>query len=167
MRDCCSTSQRSLGRRSTDSRWRIKGKMHTAHTSALPFKDNFLGNQVLIWAFTLAYTSVHTPRIRTGPSLKWKGSGRVSQTRPGTEPQTFTFVKIELGSCYSFVSKNCIFPCLYVQEAGHKDSDDIDEHRNLCCKRASKRNTPKGWIYPLIPKPSEKGLESEDIGKKR
>ena len=63
--------------------------MYTAHTSALPFKDNLLGSQISTWAFTLDCTSDqfrsswrsgpnHTPRMWTGPSLQRKGPGRVS-----------------------------------------------------------------------------------------
>ena len=61
--------------------------MYTAHTSALPFKDNCLQNQAPTWASTLARTSNqfrsswrsgpnHTPRMRTAPSIQQKGPGR-------------------------------------------------------------------------------------------
>ena len=63
--------------------------MYTAHPSALLSKDNLFRSQVPTRAFTLACTSDqfrsscrsgpnHTPRMRTGPSLQRKGSGRVS-----------------------------------------------------------------------------------------
>ena len=61
--------------------------MYTAHTSALPFKDNRLRSQATNRASTLARTSNqfrsswrpgpnHTPRMQTGPSLQRKGPGR-------------------------------------------------------------------------------------------
>ena len=60
-----------------------QGKMYTAHTSALTFKDHRLRNQAPTWASILARTSDqfrsrwrsapnHTPRMRTGPSLQRK-----------------------------------------------------------------------------------------------
>ena len=57
-------------------------------------------------------------------------------TRPGTVPQTFTFVKIDLGSSYSFA-----FCTTYAQGMGHKDGHIIGVRRNTCCKRASKKDT--------------------------
>ena len=61
--------------------------MYTAHTSALPFKDNHLRSQATTRTSTLARTSNqfrsswrpgpnHTPSMRTGPSLQQKGPGR-------------------------------------------------------------------------------------------
>ena len=123
-------------------------------------------------AFTLACTSnqfrsswrsgpSHTTRMRTGPSLQRRDPGRVSL--PARHrfcqnwPWLLLFVRIQQPPFHS----------LYVQEAGHKDSDVIGKHGNPYCKRASKRDTMKGKICPLIPKPSEQGLQSEDIEKRR
>ena len=61
--------------------------MYSAHTSALPFKDNRLRSQVPTCASTLARTSDqfhfswrpglnHTLRMRTSPSLQRKSPGR-------------------------------------------------------------------------------------------
>ncbi len=38
-----------------------------------------------------------------------------------TEPQTFAFVKIDLGSCFSFVLGSRLLHSLYIQAAGYKD----------------------------------------------
>ena len=87
-------------------------------------------------------------------------------THPDTKPQTFAFVKIDLGSCYSFILDNRLLHSLYVQVAGHKDGDIIGVCRNPCYKRASKRDTMQVQICPLLPKPS-KELQSKDIEKRR
>ena len=60
--------------------------MYTAHSSALPFKDNRFRSQATTYASTLARISDqlrsswrpgpnHTPRMRTGLSLQRKGPG--------------------------------------------------------------------------------------------
>ena len=64
-------------------------------------------------------------------------------------------------SCY------CLLHSLYIQTAGYKDCDIISERRNPCCKRANKRDTTQDRICPLIPKPTEQGLQSDDIEKRR
>ena len=51
---------------------------------------------------------------------------------------------------------------LYIQVAGYRDCDIIGERGNHCRKRASKRDTAQSRICPLIPKPTEQGLQSED-----
>ena len=86
----------------------------------------------------------------------WKGI----TTPPSTEPQTFAFVKIDLGSCYPLVLANRLLHSLYIQAAEYKDCDIISERRNPCRKRASKRDTAQGRICPLIPKPTKQGLLS-------
>ena len=83
--------------------------MYTAHTPALPFKDNLLGSQVPTLAFTLACTfdqfhSIwrsgpnHTPRMRTGPSLLWKSPGRVSLPAQAPSRKPSLFSKLTLAS---------------------------------------------------------------------
>ena len=101
--------------------------------------------------------------MRTGPSLQRK----TLASYPGSEQKTFAFVKIDLGSCFSFVLSNCLFHSFYVQEVGHKDGDVIGERGNPGCKKTNKRNNAKDRICPLIPKPSELGHQSEAIDKKR
>ena len=75
-RDRWSASRCFLGWGSTDKRWKIKGKIYTAHASTLPFKDNCLRSQVPTWASTSAWTSDqfrsswrlslnHTPNMQT------------------------------------------------------------------------------------------------------
>ena len=58
----------------------------------------------------------------------WQGHA----TPPGTLLQTFAFIKVDLGPCYLFVPRNRLLHCLYVQMAGHKNSDIISERRYLC-----------------------------------
>ena len=82
---------------------------------------------------------------------------------PSTEPQNFAFVKIDLGSCYSFVLSSRLPHSLYIQAVGFKARDIISERGNPCCKRSSKKDTAQGRILTLIPKSSEQGLQSEDI----
>ena len=50
---------------------------------------------------------------------------------------------------------------------GYKHCDTIGKRGNPCHKTASKRDTAQGRIRPLIPKPTEQGLQSEDIEKRR
>ena len=88
----------------------------------------------------------------------WQGIA----THPGTEPQTFALSKLTLTPTICSYSATAFF----VQAAGHKDGDIIGERGNPCCMRASKRDTTQGWICPLITKPSELGLQSEDMEKR-
>ena len=83
VRDRCSASRRALGRGST-ANW-IKGTIYTAHTPALPFKDNLIESQVPTLAstsdqFRFSWRSGpnHILRMRTGPSLQRKDPGNVS-----------------------------------------------------------------------------------------
>ena len=150
--------------------------MYAAHDSTLPFKDNFLRSQAATWASTLACTSdkFHSSwkRVRTTPEdedesvTPAEGPCQGIATRPGTKPQTFAFVKIVLGSCYSFVFGCCLLHNLYVQAVGHKDGDIISERWNPCCKWTNKRYTAQGRICRLFPRPSQQGLQSEDIEKR-
>ena len=93
----------------------------------------------------------------------WKGIA----TSPSTEPQTFALVKIDLDSCNPLVLDNRLLHSLYIQAAGYKHRDIIGERGNPCRKRASKRDTVQGRICPPIPKPTEQGLQSWDIEKRR
>ena len=103
-----------------------------------------------------------TPKDADGSVTPAEGPWQGIDNRPSTEPQTFAFVKIDLGSCYSFVLENCFLHSPYVQAAEHNDDDIICERGDLCRKRASKRDTAQGWICPIILKSSELGLQSED-----
>ena len=116
--------------------------MYPAHTSALPFKVNRLRSQATTCASTLVHTSNqfrsswrpgpnHTPRMRTGPSLQRKGHGRGNASPPGTQPQTFALVKVDLGTCYLFVTRDRLLHRQYVPTPGHKDRDIIGERGNL------------------------------------
>ena len=104
-----------------------------------------------------------TLRMWIGLLLQWKSPLRL----PGTQPQTFTLIKVHFGSCYLFVPHNCLLHSLYVQTVGHKDSDIIGVHGYLCHKRASKRNPVQSWTCLPIPKLTDEGFQSEDIQKMR
>ena len=93
----------------------------------------------------------------------WKGIA----TPTSTEPQTFAFITIVLGSFYPLVLANRLLQSLYIQAAGYKHCDIIRyQRRNPCRKRVSKKDTAQGRICLFIPKPTELGLQSEDIEKR-
>ena len=144
--------------------------MYIART-AQPFNDNRLRSEVPTCASTLARTSDqfrsswrpgpnHTPRMRMGPSLQRKGPGK--RTPPLQTPSRRP----------SFLSKLILAPATssYLSTAlttGHKDSDIIGVHRDLRPNTAGKGSSTQSRIKPLIPKPTEQSLQSEDIEKKR
>ena len=72
----------------------------------------------------------------------WQGNA----TLPGTQPQTFALIKIDLGTCYFFVPLNHLLHCLYVRSAGHKDSDIIGVRRDLHSDIANKKDSAQGQI---------------------
>ena len=102
-----------------------------------------------------------------GPSLQQEGPWKSIAAPPSTEPQTFAFVKIDLGPCNPLLFDNCLFHSLYIQPAGYKGCDVIDERGNPCRKATSKRDTAQRRTCPLIPKPAQEGLQREDIKKRR
>ena len=133
--------------------------MYAALDSTLSFKDNRFQSQVPTWPSTLACTSDkfhsswrpgtnHTPRMRTGTSFQGKSPGRV--TSPSCHSTTdLRFYQSDFGSLRSFcTSQPRLLHSLYVQTAVHKDSDIIGVRRDLCCKRASKRNPAQSWTCP-------------------
>ena len=143
--------------------------MYTAHTSALPFKDNRLRNQAPTWASTLARTSNqfrsswrsgpnYTPRMQTGP-----GRGH---PLPNTQSQTFALLKVDFGTCHLLVPLGRLLLCHYVQMAGHENSDIIGVRGDFSLDAASQRNSTQGRTYTLIPKPAEQELQSKDIEKR-
>ena len=83
----------------------------------------------------------------TPPEGSWKENITL-----GTQPLT-SLIKVDLGSRYFFVFCNHFLHSFYVQTAGHNDSDIISVSRDLRCIKASKRDTAKGQICPLISKP--------------
>ena len=94
--------------------------MYTAHTSALPFKDNLLGSHVPTRASTLACTSDqfrsnwrsgpnHTLRMRTGPSLQRKGPGRVSLTLQTPSRKPLLLSKLTLAAAIRSYSATAFF----------------------------------------------------------
>ena len=104
--------------------------------------------------------------MRTRPSLQRKGPERETSPLQVPNRRLSLLSKIDLGSCYLFVPCNRLLS-LYVQAAKHKDSDIIGVCGYLCCKRASKRDTAQGRTCLLIPKPTERRLQSENIEKRR
>ena len=147
------------------------------NVSALPFKDNLLVSQIPTWAFTLACTSDqfrsnwmsgpnHTLRMRTGPSYKPKGPGRVSLHLQAPSLKLHFFQNWpwlqQSARTRQPPSSQPLYP-----GGGIQNCDIIGERGNPCCKRASKRNTAQTRICPLIPKPTEQGFQSEDTEKRR
>ena len=88
-------------------------------------------------------------------------------TPPGSLPQTFTLIKVDLGPCYLLLLHSRLLHSFYVKTAGHKDSDIIRVRWYLCRKKSSKRNAAQGRNCLLIPKPTEQGIQSEDIEKRQ
>ena len=95
--------------------------MYAVHAYTLPFEDNRLSSQVPSWVSTLTCTF---DQFRSGPDphhedadgsvtpaeRSWQGNA----TPPGTQPQTFTLIKVDLGSCYLFLPNNRLLHSLYV-----------------------------------------------------
>ena len=105
--------------------------------------------------------------MRTGPSLQRKGPGRVLLPLQTPSRKPSLLLKLTLAPAIRSYSPTVFFRALYIQAVGYKDCDIISERGNPCRKRASKRDTMQGRICPLIPKPTEQGLQSEDIEKRR
>ena len=145
--------------------------MYTAHTSTLPFKDNRLRSQVPT-PYLSPYLQSISLQLEVGPEpypedadgsvTPAEGPWQGDATHPSTQSQTFALIKIDLGTCYFFVPPNRLLHCQYIKSAGHKDSDIIDVYRDLRANTASKGESTQGWI----PKPTEQGLQSEDIEKR-
>ena len=151
--------------------------MYVVHVSAMPFKDNLHRSQVATQASTLACTSDqlrssrrsgpnHIPRMRTGPPLQQKSPGRVSLLSRH-ELQTFTFVKIDLGYCYSSVFGNRLLHSLMSRQRDTKTVISSANVENPCCMRASKRDTMQGRIFPLYPQSSGSKARTQRRGDNR
>ena len=132
--------------------------MHTAHTSTLPFKDNLLRIQIPTWVSNLACTSDqfhsswrsgpnHTPRIRTGPSLQWKGPGRVSLLVQAPKRKPSLLSKLTLEPAIRSYSATAFFTTSMSFRPDTKT--DISKRGNTWCKRASKRDIAQSRICPL------------------
>ena len=107
------------------------------------------------------------PKDADGSVTPAEGPWKSIATPPITEPQTFAFVKIDLGPCNPLVLDNSLFHSLYILAAGYKDCDVISERRNPCRQTASKQDTVHCRTCPLITKPAQEGLQREDIEKRR
>ena len=81
--------------------------------------------------------------MRTGPSLKRKGTWKSIATPPSTEPQTFAFVKIDLGSCNLLVLASCLLHSLYIQAAGYKNCDISSANAETLAVRGPAKGTPR------------------------
>ena len=142
------------------------------HASSLPFKDTLrlcFHLSLYFRPFSVQYEVWPQPHpMDTDVSITpVEGPWKDITTPPSTEPQTLAFVKIDLGSCYPLVLANRLLHSRYIQAAGYKDCDINGERRNPCRKRVSKRDTAQERIRSLIPKPTEQGLQSEDIEMRR
>ena len=151
--------------------------MYTVHTSAPPFKDNRLRSQVPTWAATLAYASDqfrsswspkpnHTPRMRMGPSLQRKGPGRgmTPLQAPRRKPSLLSKLILVPAIC-SYLATT--FFTAFMSKRQDTKTDIISVRGYLCQKRTNKRNAAQGRPCFLIPKPTEQGIQSADIVKRR
>ena len=146
---------------------------YTAYTSTLPFKDNRLRSQVPNWTSTLACTSDqfrsswrpgpnHTLWMQMVPSYQWKGPGWGTSLLQAPNHRLSLLSKKILAPAICSYLATAFFPAFMSRR---RDSYIIGVRRHLRCKRASKRDTTQGWICPLIPKPIEQRLQSEDLEK--
>ena len=67
------------------------------------------------------------PEDADGSVTPAEGPWKSIATPPSTEPQTFAFVKIDLGPCNPLILDNRLFHSLYILAAGYKDCDVISE----------------------------------------
>ena len=111
------------------------------------------------WSWLLFFS-----KFADGSDTPIGGSWSPLQT-PNRRPSLFS--KLILAPAISFVPYDRSLHSLFVQTAGHEDSDIISVRRDLCGKTASKKSSAQSRICLLIPKPTEKGLHSEDIEKKQ
>ena len=107
------------------------------------------------------------PKNADGSVTPAEGPWKSIATPPSTEPQTFAFVKIDLGPCNPLVLDNRLFHSLYIQPAGYKNCDVISERGNPCRQAANKRDTAQCGTCLLIPKPAQEGLQREDIKRRQ
>ena len=103
----------------------VKGKMYPVHTSALPFKDKRLRNQVPTCTSTFACIfnqfrsswrpgSNHTPRMRMGPSLHRKGPGRRAPFLQAPNCRSLLFSKLILAPAICSYQRNHLLHRLFV-----------------------------------------------------
>ena len=97
------------------------------------------------------------PEDADGSVTPAEGPWKSIATPPSTEPQTFAFVKIDLGPCNPLILDNRLFHSLYIQPAGYKDCDVFSERGNPCRKLANERDTAQGRTCPLIPSLRRRG----------
>ena len=144
--------------------------MYTAHISALPFKEQ--GNHLRYYLSPYfrpisleAGPEIH-PEDADGTVTPVEGHWQGDAPPLDTQPQAFALVKVDLGTCYLFVSLDRLLHCHYVQMGEHEDSDIIGERWNLCSDTADWHDSTLGRTGPLIPEPSEQELQSKDIEKR-
>ena len=102
-----------------------------------------------------------------GPSLQRKGPGRVLLALQGPSRKPSLLSKLILVPCNLLILDNRLFQSLYIQPAGYEDCDVISELGNPGRKAANEWDTAQCRTCPLIPKPSQEGLQREDIEKRR
>ena len=107
------------------------------------------------------------PEDADGSVTPAEGPWKSIATPPSTKPQTFAFVKIDLGPCNPLILDNRLFYSLYIPEAGYENCDVISERGNPSRKAANEWDTAQCRTCPLIPKPAQEGLQREDIEKRR
>ena len=142
--------------------------MDTAYTSSLPSNPGtHLGISVNLFLRPISLhletgPEPHTEDAESSVTLAkrpWQGNA----TPPSTYPQTFALIKIDLGPCCLLIPCNRHLHSLYVQTVRYKDSDIISVGGYLC----RKRNAAQSRTCLPISKPTEQGLQSEVIEKRR
>ena len=126
----------------------------------------------LPWAVPLTNSAPVGGRART---VTWEcgqvrhSSGRALARGHPTrhQPHSFALINVHLGACYFFVPLNRLLHSQYVQSAGHKDSDIIGVCRDLHPNTTGKGDSTQVEISLLISKPTEQGLQSDDIEKRK
>ena len=103
--------------------------------------------------------------MRTGPSLQQKGPGRVSLALQALSRKRSLLSKLTLAPAIRSYSPTAFFIASISRRRDTKT--DISERGNSCRKRASKGDTTQSRVYPLISKPTEQRLLSEEIEKRR
>ena len=108
-----------------------------------------------------------TPKDADESVTPAEGPKQRNATPPCIQSQTFALIKIDLGTCYFFVSQNRLLHRQYVQSARNKDSDIIGVRRDLRPNPSGKGDSIRSRISLLIPKPMEQGLQSKDVQNRR
>ena len=111
--------------------------------------------------------SNHTPRMRMGPSLQRKGPGRVSLPLQAPSRKLSLLSKLTLAPAIRSYSTTAFFTFFISRWQDTKPVISSGYAETLPERGPAKRIPFRTRICPLIPNPTEQGLQSEDIEKER